>query len=146
MTDSHQMQPPLPHGQEDESSRLEERTRLIGRKDLETAIFLALLALSLCSGYMVYRWIFPTPRTTITRPEELKYEYKVNINTDSMIELMLIPQVGKKTALKILEYRSTHGNFTAIDQLLKIKGIGQKTLDKMRPHLEINPNETHLAP
>ncbi|OZG52694.1 DNA-binding protein [Pseudoscardovia radai] len=62
---------------------------------------------------------------------------KVNLNTATREELQTIKGVGPATAQKILDYRAAHGRFTSVDELLKIDGIGAKTLEKIRPEVTI---------
>lgn len=62
---------------------------------------------------------------------------KVNLNTATSEELQTIKGVGPATAQKILDYRAAHGRFTSVDELLKIDGIGAKTLEKIRPEVTI---------
>ena len=57
---------------------------------------------------------------------------KININRASASELVQLPGVGIKTAQLILEYRHKNGLFQSYDELLQIKGIGQKTLAKFQ--------------
>ena len=49
-----------------------------------------------------------------------------DINTASLVDLVLIPGVGEKTAFLIIDYRDEHGPFSGIDDLMEIKGIGEK--------------------
>ena len=49
---------------------------------------------------------------------------KININTANQAELETLPGIGPSTATKILEYRSENGKFTKIEDLKKVKGIG----------------------
>ena len=60
---------------------------------------------------------------------------KVNINTAGEAELLTIPGVGPKMAKKILEQRKKVGQFAAYEDLLAVKGIGEKSLQKMLPHM-----------
>ena len=60
-------------------------------------------------------------------------QLKVDLNQASKSELTLLPQIGPKMANKILEYRNVNGNFAKIDDLINIKGIGEKTIEKIRP-------------
>lgn len=61
----------------------------------------------------------------------------VNLNTATLEQLDGLPGVGPVTAQKILDWRSAHGAFTAIDELLEVDGIGEKTLADMAPHLTL---------
>lgn len=59
----------------------------------------------------------------------------VNINTADKEQLILLPGIGPATAEAILAYRKDNGNFKSIDELTKVKGIGDKTLVKLKPFL-----------
>jgi competence protein ComEA len=61
----------------------------------------------------------------------------VNLNTATLDQLDTLPGVGPVTAQKILDWRTSHGSFTAIDELLEVDGIGEKTLADMAPHLTL---------
>ncbi len=60
----------------------------------------------------------------------------VNINTADKEQLTLLPGIGSVTAEAILAYRKANGNFKSIDELTKVKGIGDKTLEKLKPYLQ----------
>ncbi|MFQ5788569.1 MAG: ComEA family DNA-binding protein [Thermodesulfobacteriota bacterium] len=57
---------------------------------------------------------------------------KININTASVEQLAELPGVGEATANKIVEYRKQNGGFKTIDDLLNVKGIGEKKYEKMK--------------
>ncbi len=59
----------------------------------------------------------------------------VNPNTASVTELMQLPGVGAKTAERIVAYRKEHGPFHRLEDLMNVKGIGEKSFAKLRPHL-----------
>ena len=61
----------------------------------------------------------------------------VNLNTATSEELQLVPGIGPVTAEKILQMRKAYGPFKSVDDLLAIKGIGQKRLEKMRKYLTV---------
>jgi competence ComEA-like helix-hairpin-helix protein len=61
--------------------------------------------------------------------------HPVNLNTASALELEQVPGIGPSTADKILQMRKSYGAFKSVDDLLAIKGIGPKKLDKMRKYL-----------
>ncbi len=61
----------------------------------------------------------------------------VNINTADETALESLPEVGPVTAQAIMTYRSEHGGFSSIDQLLDVDGIGDATLAKLTPYVTI---------
>lgn len=61
----------------------------------------------------------------------------VNLNSASVAELQGLPGIGKVTAEKIVAYRSEKGKFKSVDDLLKVKGVGKKSLDKIRPLVSV---------
>ncbi len=61
----------------------------------------------------------------------------VNINSASAKDLQKVDGIGAKTAAKIVAYRNEHGAFKHVDELLKIKGIGKKKLEKAGDELTV---------
>ena len=61
----------------------------------------------------------------------------VNINTATSEELQQVPGIGPATAQKILQMRKSYGPFKSFDDLLAIRGLGEKRLDKMRKYLTV---------
>ena len=59
----------------------------------------------------------------------------INLNAATSEELQLVPGIGPATADKILLMRKSYGAFKSVDDLLAIRGIGKKRLDKMRRYL-----------
>jgi competence protein ComEA len=59
------------------------------------------------------------------------------LNSSTGEQLQALPGVGPSTAAKIVEYRTEHGGFTSIDELLAVKGIGPKKLEAMRKFLKL---------
>src|SRR5690606_40569354 len=60
---------------------------------------------------------------------------KININRAGAAELMSVSGVGDKTARAIVEYRRAHGPYRRLRDLLQVKGIGEKKLEKLIPYL-----------
>ncbi|WEV63318.1 helix-hairpin-helix domain-containing protein [Bifidobacterium sp. ESL0732] len=61
----------------------------------------------------------------------------INLNTADSTQLQQIKGVGPVMAQKIIDYRTSIGRFTSVDQLLKVSGIGQKTLEKIRGQVTV---------
>ena len=61
----------------------------------------------------------------------------LNINTASTEELQTLSGIGPQMAQKIIQYREKHGPFTSVDALTEVKGLGEKTLEKLKPFIDI---------
>jgi competence protein ComEA len=64
-------------------------------------------------------------------------EHQIDINTASETELATLPGIGESKAKAIVEYRAADP-FRTVDDLKKVKGIGDKTLDALRPNLMVS--------
>ena len=60
----------------------------------------------------------------------------LNINTASAEELQTLPNIGVQMAQRIVDYRTQHGKFVSVDALQNVKGIGTKTLEKLKPFVD----------
>ncbi len=72
--------------------------------------------------------------------------FVVDLNSASKAELANLPRVGEKLAERIVERREELGGFRSVDDLLGVKGIGEKTLDKMRPFCVVAPLDDAESP
>ena len=61
----------------------------------------------------------------------------LNINTASAEELESLSGIGPQMAKRIIQYREEHGNFASVDALTEVKGLGEKTLEKLKPFIAI---------
>ena len=85
----------------------------------------------------------PDQQGQLRSQEQLRQQgHKVNINIASSEELMSLPGIGPVLAGRILEYREHQGPFIDIEQLMEVKGIGVRTLARLRPLVTVKNAET----
>jgi len=61
----------------------------------------------------------------------------VNLNTATQSQLETLPGIGPKAAQRILDYRQKNGNFKKIEDLMHVKGIGEKSFLKLKPLITV---------
>ncbi len=66
----------------------------------------------------------------------------VNVNTASAAELQFLPRVGPALAGRILEFREANGPFETVDELVAVKGIGDTSLEHLRPFVTTSGKTT----
>ena len=66
----------------------------------------------------------PTAKATAVAP--------VNLNTASVTQLETLPGIGKSTAERILEYRQKNGGFKKVEDLMNVRGVGEKSFLKLK--------------
>ena len=72
-----------------------------------------------------------------TTPKEPEVSFPVNINKANKQQLMALPGIGETLAQRIIDYRNANGPFSSVDQLINIKGIGEKRLETLRPYATV---------
>ncbi len=70
--------------------------------------------------------------------KEKLVEKSINLNTTTLEQLINLPGVGRITAQKILDYRNKKSKFRNIDELLNVKGIGQKKFLNIKKYIYID--------
>lgn len=66
----------------------------------------------------------------------------VNINTATAEQLEMLPGIGESRAQAVVEARKRSGGFKRVEDLLEVKGIGESSLDKLRPFLTLEGKTT----
>jgi len=61
----------------------------------------------------------------------------VNLNTASTTQIAALPGIGDKAAQRIVEYREKNGGFKKIEELMNVKGIGEKSFLKLKPLISV---------
>ena len=85
-------------------------------------------------------WQLPAhagPNTVSSQSGAVQTE-QVNINTAGAAELQHLPRVGPAISNRIIEYRQKNGAFSKKEDLMKVKGIGPKTFERLASLIKIN--------
>ena len=96
------------------------------------------ITLALC-GVLTVLVAGPAVAAGIDQEQASPQKPTVNLNTATIDQLTALPGVGQKTAELILEYRAKAGGFKKIEELMNIKGIGEKTFLKLKPLVSAPP-------
>jgi len=81
----------------------------------------------------------PAAARGATPPAPISGE-KVNINTAGVDELVTLPGIGKTYAARIVEYRQKNGPFKKVEDIVNVRGIGEKTFERIKDRLTIGKN------
>lgn len=71
------------------------------------------------------------------RPPRRDTRFRVDLNAASRVELMQLPGIGPTMADRIMAIRETNGHFSSVDDLAGVPGIGDVTLERIRPYLRV---------
>lgn len=95
---------------------------------MKAKLFAVVLSLSFLSNYCLATNI---PDKNSLQPPSQSVNKKINLNTASITELTnSFKGIGEKRAQNIINYRTEHGKFKDITELAKVKGIGQKFIER----------------
>lgn len=81
-----------------------------------------------------------SPKNTepdVTAPSAFTSDGKIDINIASVAQFMMLPDIGEVLAKRIVDYRTENGPFAAVEDLLLVKGIGEKRLEKLRVFITV---------
>lgn len=118
---------------------------LLRRADQAAVAALVLIGLGATVGWWVSQGGWQGRLIEVDRAEPRTAEFQVDLNQAEWPELAQLPGIGRVRARAIVESRQTHGPFFDHDDLLRVKGIGPKTLDSVRPYLRPMPGAEALA-
>ena len=94
----------------------------------------SLSSLNLIVGALLISAVICTIENTSTR---------LDLNTAVFDDLVAIPGIGPSYARRILDERDRRGGFRSFNDLLKVQGIGRKTLNRLRPYVTVNRKKPH---
>jgi len=81
----------------------------------------------------------------VLQPPRASERFIVYINDDDWVTIALLPRIGATLARRIVASREEHGRFRRLEDLTRVRGIGDKTLEYLRPYVrfERRPTTTH---
>jgi competence protein ComEA len=87
--------------------------------------------------------LFTAPAIAVAAPQapatQTAAKPTINLNTATADQLESLPGIGQKTAERIIEYRTKSGGFKRIEDLMNVKGIGEKSFLKLKPLVSVPP-------
>lgn len=93
--------------------------------------------------------LFVVPTTASAQSESqpaAPAKVTLNINSATLDQLETLPGIGRKTAERIIEHRTKSGGFKRIEELMNVKGIGEKSFLKLKPLIVAAPLKPEKAP
>ena len=66
----------------------------------------------------------------------------VNVNTASADQLQLLPRIGPSVAARIIEHREANGKFAKAEDLMLVRGIGERTFELLAPYVAVSGDST----
>ncbi len=97
------------------------------RRVFMTATLLALAMLA----------VTPSPTKAAATAAAPAAAERININTAGVDELVALPGIGRAYAERIVEYRTKNGPFKKPEDLLNVRGIGEKTFERIRERVTV---------
>jgi len=95
------------------------------------------LARVLVDGEQVYVGYIAKVSSSSSKSSKTRFTGVINVNRATKAEFDSLAGIGPVIASRIINYRNTNGPFLALDDLLKVSGIGSKTLERIRPRLSL---------
>jgi competence protein ComEA len=108
---------------------------VLRRADQAVAAVVLAVALAGIAGHWAWQGRLRGRVIEIDRAEPIAIEFQVDVNRADWPELALLPGIGEQLAKRIVNDRAGNGPFRDLDDLRRVRGIGPRTLDAMRPYL-----------
>ena len=66
-------------------------------------------------------------------------ERPIDLNLATRTELMQLPRVGPRTADRIIAFRQAHGPFQRVEEIMEVRGLGEKAFLRLKPFIKVSP-------
>jgi competence protein ComEA len=118
---------------------------LLRRAEQGTVAILVAAGLVSMVGWWLYRGGASGRTVEIEKAKSQTAQFQVDINKAQWPELATLPGVGRKLAERIVQSRETDGPFRDNDDLRRVRGVGVRTLENIRPYLRSAPSRQAVA-
>jgi competence protein ComEA len=108
---------------------------VLRRADQAVAAMLTAVSLAAIALWWAWQGQFQQRLIDIDRAEPIAIEFKIDVNRADWPELALMPNIGEQLARRIVADRAERGPFRDFADLRRVRGVGPKTLDSMKPYL-----------
>ena len=105
-----------------------------------TAVLMA-LALTVTAGYAMAQ----EKESVQTQKAAANVGMPVNLNSATSAQLEALPGIGAKTAERIIDYRQKNGGFKKVEDLMNVRGVGEKNFLKLKPLITVAAARTERA-
>ncbi len=123
------------------------RRTILRRADQACAAVLVMVSLAMIAMFWSKELMRLEDRLKIERASSRTVEFQLDINQAPWTEIALLPDVGETLAKRIVASREQEGPFTRHDDLRRVRGIGPRTMERIRPYLlPILQNEPSVRP
>jgi competence protein ComEA len=118
---------------------------LLRRTDQAVVAVLTLAGLVGIAGYWLSQGGARGRLIEIDRVTRASAHFQIDLNEADWPEISQLPGVGETLARRIVESRQAEGPFNDIEELRRVRGIGAKTLERIRPYLVPKPQDANVA-
>jgi competence protein ComEA len=108
---------------------------LLRRADQVAVAALVVVAMAAIAGWWIAHGGLSRQMVEIDQAESLTTSFQVDLNTADWPELVQLPGIGPTLAKRIVESRQKDGPFAKHDDLRRVRGIGPKKMESIRPYL-----------
>lgn len=98
-----------------------------------------LWALALCAALLTIGGMAEARQASSGTAAASRAMAPVDINAASLADLETLPGIGRQTAERIIEYRDKNGGFKKVEELMNVRGIGEKSFLRLKPMVAVTP-------